>query len=350
MNIHEKYIKRCIELAQNGLGTTYPNPMVGSVVVHNNKIIGEGWHRKAGEPHAEVNAINSVRNEALLKDAVIYVSLEPCSHYGKTPPCSDLIIAKGIKKVVIGTMDPFAKVAGRGIKKLLDAGCEVKVGVLEDECLELNKRFFTFHKKQRPYIILKWAQTTDCFIAPIMQENIRPVWITNKYSGQMVHKWRSEEDAILVGTKTVLKDNPSLNIRKWTGKDPTRIIIDRTLKTPVDFSVLDGTQKTIVICDQENPEIDDITYEKIDFSDNISRQICEVLHKNDLQSVIIEGGSNILQQFIDSGLWDEARIFTGSSEFQKGVKAPKIKGKLVSETDIEGDRLKIYKNDQSDNI
>ncbi len=352
MNIHEKYIKRCIELAQNGLGTTYPNPMVGSVVVHNNKIIGEGWHRKAGEPHAEVNAINSVSNEALLKDAVIYVSLEPCSHYGKTPPCSDLIIAKGIKKVVIGTMDPFAKVAGRGIKKLLDAGCKVKVGVLEDECLELNKRFFTFHKKQRPYIILKWAQTTDCFIAPIIQDNNRPVWITNKYSGQMVHKWRSEEDAILVGTKTVLKDNPSLNIRKWTGNDPTRIIIDRTLKTPIDFSVLDGTQKTIVICDQseENPEIDKLTYEKIDFSDNISKQICEVLYKNDLQSLIIEGGSNILQQFIDSGLWDEARIFTGSSEFQKGVKAPTIKGKLVSETEIKGDRLKIYTNDQSDNI
>ena len=184
MNIHEKYIKRCIELAQNGLGTTYPNPMVGSVIVYNEMIIGEGWHRKAGEPHAEVNAINSVKDESLLKKATIYVSLEPCSHFGKTPPCSDLIIAKGIKKVVIGTMDPFAKVAGRGIKKLMDAGCEVKIGKLEDQCQDLNKRFFTFHKKQRPYIILKWAQTQDGYIAPEKKDEKRPVWITNKYSGR----------------------------------------------------------------------------------------------------------------------------------------------------------------------
>ena len=251
MNIHEKYIKRCIELAQNGLGTTYPNPMVGSVIVHKNKIIGEGWHKKSGEAHAEVNAINSVKDESLLKDATIYVSLEPCSHFGKTPPCSDLIIAKEIKRVVIGTMDPFAKVAGRGIKKLMDAGCEVKVGILEDECLELNKSFFTFLKKQRPYIILKWAQTEDGFIAPENREGKRPVWITNKYSGQLVHKWRSEEAAILVGTNTVLKDNPSLNVRKWTGKSPIRIVIDRELKTPDEFPILDGTQKTIMLCENK---------------------------------------------------------------------------------------------------
>ncbi len=347
MNIHEKYIKRCIELAQNGLGTTYPNPMVGSVIVHNNKIIGEGWHRKAGEPHAEVNAINSVKNEELLKHSEIYVSLEPCSHYGKTPPCSDLIIARGIKTVIIGTMDPFAKVAGRGIKKLLDAGCKVKVGVLEKDCLELNKRFFTFHKKHRPYIILKWAQTKDGFIAPEKRNDKRPVWITNKYSGQMVHKWRSEEAAILVGTNTVLQDNPSLNVRKWTGHDPVRIIIDKELKTPNDFSILDGNQKTIVICKSKpkNPEVGGLSYEQIDFSDNISKQLCEVLYNQGLQSVIIEGGSHTLQQFIDAGLWDEARIFTGSSEFKKGVGAPGIQGKLVSEVNIEEDRLKIYKND-----
>ena len=352
MNIHEKYIKRCIELAQNGLGTTYPNPLVGSVIVHNNSIIGEGWHQKAGEAHAEVNAINSVKDEKLLKKASIYVSLEPCSHFGKTPPCSDLIIAKGIKNVIIGTMDPFAKVAGRGIKKLMDAGCQVKVGVLENECLELNKRFFTFHKKQRPYIILKWAQTADGFIAPVSKEKNRPVWITNKYSGQLVHKWRSEETSILVGTNTALKDNPSLNVRKWTGNDPVRILIDKDLKIPADFSLLNEKQKTIVICQNkpENSGNENLVYEEISFSENISAQVCEVLYKHELQSVIIEGGRMTLQQFIDSGYWDEARIFTGRSEFKTGTTAPELIGKLVSEIEIEGDQLKIYKNDQDDNI
>ncbi|SDR68067.1 bifunctional diaminohydroxyphosphoribosylaminopyrimidine deaminase/5-amino-6-(5-phosphoribosylamino)uracil reductase RibD [Christiangramia echinicola] len=352
MNIHEKYIKRCIELAQNGLGNTYPNPMVGSVIVHRGKIIGEGWHQKAGEAHAEVNAINSVLDEELLKRSTIYVSLEPCSHFGKTPPCSDLIIAKGIKKVVIGTMDPFAKVAGRGIKKLLDAGCEVNVGVLEEKCLALNQRFFTYYKKQRPYIILKWAQTRDGFIAPELKDGNRPVWITNKYSGQLVHKWRGEEASILVGTNTVLKDNPSLNVRKWTGDDPVRIIIDKDLKTPEDFSVLNGKIKTIIICEKKpkSSRYENLIFEKIQFSDNISKEICAVLYKYEVQSVIIEGGSRTLQQFIDARLWDEARIFTGKAEFQAGIKAPNISGKLISETEISGDNLKIYKNDQGDNI
>ncbi|CAL65613.1 bifunctional diaminohydroxyphosphoribosylaminopyrimidine deaminase/5-amino-6-(5-phosphoribosylamino)uracil reductase RibD [Christiangramia forsetii] len=347
MNIHEKYIKRCIELAQNGLGTTYPNPMVGSVIVYKNKIIGEGWHKKAGEPHAEVNAINSVKDQSLLKHAIIYVSLEPCSHFGKTPPCSDLIIAKGIKKVIIGTMDPFAKVAGRGIKKLMDAGCEVNVGILEEECLELNKRFFTFQKKQRPYIILKWAQTQDGFIAPEKKDKKRPVWITNKYSGQLVHKWRSEETAILVGTNTVIEDNPSLNVRKWTGSNPVRIIIDQNLKISKDHSVLDEKQKTVVLCKKKTTGSEDgnIIFEEIEFSENISQEICDVLHKYDLQSVIIEGGSNTLQQFIKAGLWDEARVLTGSSYFQSGVKAPEISGIPVAEKNISGDLLKIYKND-----
>ncbi|MDX1761423.1 MAG: bifunctional diaminohydroxyphosphoribosylaminopyrimidine deaminase/5-amino-6-(5-phosphoribosylamino)uracil reductase RibD [Christiangramia sp.] len=352
MNIHEKYIKRCIELAQNGLGNTYPNPLVGSVIVHNDLIIGEGWHRKAGEAHAEVNAINSVSNKKLLKEATIYVSLEPCSHFGKTPPCSDLIIANGIRKVVIGTMDPFAKVAGRGIKKLMDAGCKVKVGILEEECLELNKRFFIFHKKQRPYIILKWTQTQDGFIAPEKRDEKRPVWITNKYSGQLVHKWRSEEPGILVGTKTVLDDNPSLNVRKWTGNNPVRIIIDSQLKTPEDFSVLNGKQKTIVLCNElpENSKQENLIFEKIEFSGNICKQICEVLYKHEIQSVIVEGGKHTLQQFIDSSLWDEARVFTGNSEFKNGLKAPEISGKLTSKKDIAGDTLKIYKNDQDHNI
>lgn len=347
MNIHEKYINRCIQLAQNGLGTTYPNPMVGSVIVYENKIIGEGWHRKAGEPHAEVNAINSVKDESLLKKATIYVSLEPCSHFGKTPPCSDLIIDKEIKKVVIGTMDPFAKVAGRGIKKLMQADCEVKVGILEKECLELNKRFFTFHKKQRPYIILKWAQTENGFIAPKHKDVKRPIWITNKYSGEMVHKWRSEEAAILVGTNTALQDNPSLNVRKWTGNDPLRIVIDKELKIPENYSILDGSIKTIILHDKAT-EIKDqknLVFEKIRFSENLSEQICKVLYKHELQSVIIEGGTNTIQQFIDSGLWDEARVFTGNLNLEDGIAAPEIKGKLVEKKDISGDELKIYRND-----
>lgn len=349
MNIHEKYIKRCIELAFHGLGTTYPNPMVGSVIVHDGKIIGEGWHRKAGEAHAEVNAINSVKDEKLLKESVIYVSLEPCSHFGKTPPCSDLIIEKGIRRVVIGTMDPFAKVAGRGIKKLMDAGCEVNVGVLEEECLELNKRFFTFHQKKRPYIILKWAQTRDGFIAPEKRDEKRPVWITNQYSGVLVHKWRTEEQAILVGTNTVKADNPKLNARKWEGNSPVRIIIDRELKTSEKASVLDNSQKTIVLCAKkpESNQSENVIFEEISFSENIAKEICNVLYENDIQSVIIEGGTYTLQQFLDSGLWDEARVFTGNSEFRSGIKAPELisGGKLQEERQIESDNLKIYRND-----
>ncbi|SDR98680.1 bifunctional diaminohydroxyphosphoribosylaminopyrimidine deaminase/5-amino-6-(5-phosphoribosylamino)uracil reductase RibD [Gramella sp. MAR_2010_147] len=347
MNIHEKYIKRCIELALNGLGTTYPNPMVGSVIVHNEKIIGEGWHKKAGEAHAEVNAINSVKDESLLKHATIYVSLEPCSHFGKTPPCSDLIIDKGIKKVVIGTMDPFAKVAGRGIKKLMDAGCEVKLGVLEDQCKDLNKRFFTFHKERRPYIILKWAQTTDGYIAPEKRDEKRPVWITNKYSGQLVHKWRSEEAAILVGTNTALQDNPSLNVRKWTGNNPTRIVIDKDLKIPKEYSVLDERLKTIILCSKTPMASgnENLIFEELDFSKNIASRICDILYQHELQSVIIEGGSNTLQQFINAGLWDEARVFTGKSQFKKGIKSPEFSGKIISDKDISGDNLKIYRND-----
>ncbi|MBZ9630639.1 bifunctional diaminohydroxyphosphoribosylaminopyrimidine deaminase/5-amino-6-(5-phosphoribosylamino)uracil reductase RibD [Salegentibacter sp. LM13S] len=348
MNIHEKYIKRCIELAKNGLGTTYPNPLVGSVIVHKDRIIGEGWHQKAGAPHAEVNAVNSVKDESLLKKSTIYVSLEPCSHFGKTPPCSDLIIAKGIKKVVIGCVDPFAEVAGRGIKKLMEAGCEVQVGILEKKCQDLNKRFFRFHQKKRPYIILKWAQTADGFIAPEIQKKREPVWITNQYSKQLVHKWRSEEQAILVGTNTAIADNPKLNTRLWNGKNPVRVVIDKELKIPQDSALFDGSIKTIVLT-EEQPEKtskgDNLVFKKLDFQQNLPEQICEVLYRHNLQSVIIEGGTKTLQTFIDADFWDEARIFTGISEFYKGVKAPEFSGKILSETTLERDNLKIYKND-----
>ena len=336
--------------------------MVGSVVVHNNKIIGEGWHQKAGEAHAEVNAINAVEDQNLLKDATIYVSLEPCSHFGKTPPCSDLIIAKGIKKVVIGTVDPFSEVSGRGIKKLLEAGCEVLVGILEKECQKLNKRFFTFHLKKRPYIILKWAQSEDGFIAPVIQnpEERKPVWITNKYSSQLVHKWRSEEQAIMVGTNTAVADNPKLNTRTWTGNSPVRVVIDQHLRVPEDSALFDKSIKSIVICGEKAFQEKksgtkiiphkNLLFETADFNNDLANQICKILHTYELHSVIVEGGSKTLQTFIDEDLWDEARVFSGEVQFQKGVKAPEFSGKLISEEKITSDTLKIYRNDKDHTI
>lgn len=350
MKIHEKYIKRCIELAQNGLGRTYPNPMVGSVLVHNERIIGEGWHRKAGEPHAEVNAINSVRNRELLKKATIYVSLEPCSHYGKTPPCSNLIINSGIKDVVIGTVDPFSEVAGKGIKKLMDGGCRVHVGVLEEECRDVIIRFTTFHLKNRPYIILKWAESSDGFLSPERdQAERKPIWISNRYSKQLVHKWRAEEQAILVGTKTAIADNPKLNTRLWKGPDPVRVVLDRKLRIPEDSVLFDGTAKTIVISgektEKEQQNRQNLIFEKADFDKDLASEVCRVLYKHEIQSVIIEGGRQTLQTFIDAGLWDEVRRVIGTVSFKNGIKAPDFSGRQVLERNIEGDQLKIYKND-----
>ncbi|MCZ4320216.1 bifunctional diaminohydroxyphosphoribosylaminopyrimidine deaminase/5-amino-6-(5-phosphoribosylamino)uracil reductase RibD [Aequorivita viscosa] len=349
MKIHEKYITRCIQLAKNGLGTTYPNPLVGSVIVHKNEIIGEGWHYKAGQPHAEVNAISSVSNPKVLKKATIYVSLEPCSHFGKTPPCANLIIETGIKKVVLGSLDPNPQVAGRGIKRLMEAGCQVIVGVLENECNQLNKRFFTFYQKKRPYIFLKWAQTVDGFIAPKSEtrNETKPVWITNEFSRQLVHKMRAEEQAILVGTNTVLQDNPSLTVRDWTGENPTRIVIDKELKIAQDFSVFDASSKTIVFTEKEGKTSENITFEKIDFSEEIPKQICEALFRSNIQSIIIEGGAKTLKTFIDANLWDEAFVFYGNNTFIEGVKAPVFKGEMISEKNIKDDTFRNFKNPNS---
>lgn len=357
MKIHEKYIKRCIELAKNGLGTTYPNPLVGSVIVFEDKIIGEGWHRKSGEPHAEVNAINSVKDKSLLKKATIYVSLEPCSHFGKTPPCCDLIIKNKITNVVIGTVDSNVKVAGNGIKKLLEAGVHVTAGILEEECFDLNKRFFTFHEKKRPYVILKWAESQDGFIAPetifpnpeksVNHQNKKrePVWITNIYSRQLVHKWRSEEQAILVGTKTVIEDNPKLNVRDWTGNNPTRIVIDRNNHISTESHIFDSSVKTIVISEEPfYDEKENICFEKINFEKNIAKQIIQFLYQNEIQSVIIEGGRQTLQTFIDGDLWDEARIFVGNIEFGAGITAPILRKKTHKKYRIINDSLLIIKN------
>ncbi|MEL1241738.1 bifunctional diaminohydroxyphosphoribosylaminopyrimidine deaminase/5-amino-6-(5-phosphoribosylamino)uracil reductase RibD [Flavobacterium flavipallidum] len=345
MNTDEKYLARCIELAQNGLGTTYPNPMVGSVIVYEGKIIGEGWHKKAGEPHAEVNAVNSVKDKSLLKKATIYVSLEPCSHFGKTPPCCDLIIQNKIPNVVIGTVDPNEKVAGRGIKKLIEAGINVRVGVLEEKCNELNKRFFTFHQKQRPYIILKWAESQDGFIAPEERTEQKPVWISNSYSRQLVHKWRSEEQAILVGTRTAIDDNPKLDVRDWGGKSPIRIVLDRNNRIPKTNHLLDKQIPTIVFC-QSNSHTNEenLIFEVIDFDQHIAPQITQILHQHQIQSVIIEGGRQTLQTFIDVNLWDEARIFKGKTNLKKGTKAPVIQPKANQKQFILEDELLILKN------
>lgn len=344
VKIKEIYINRCIELAKNGLGTTYPNPMVGSVIVYDGKIIGEGWHRKAGEPHAEVNAINSVKDQSLLAKATIYVSLEPCSHFGKTPPCCDLIIQHKIPNVVIGTVDPNSKVAGTGIKRLIENGCRVTVGILEKECTELNKRFFTFHNKKRPYIILKWAESKDGFIAPLTKEKQEPVWISNTFSRQLTHKWRSEEQAILVGTQTVLDDNPKLDARDWTGNNPIRIVLDRTGKITTDYFVKDKKIKTIVITAQENlTSSENLIYESIIFDKQLTRKIIDILYRYGIQSVIVEGGKQTLETFIADNLWDEARVFIGNIFLKEGVKAPLLNG-ISKVTDIKGDELKLFLN------
>lgn len=348
MTSNEKYMSRCIQLAQNGLGRTYPNPMVGSVIVYNDSIIGEGWHQKAGEPHAEVHAVKSVKDKSLLKKATIYVSLEPCSHYGKTPPCSNLIIESGIKRVVIGTVDPFSEVSGKGIKKLMDAGCEVIVGVRERECRELNQRFFTFHLQKRPYIILKWAASDDGFLSPVPQTGKRKsVWITNRYSKQLVHKWRAEEEAIMVGTNTAVRDNPKLDTRLWRGEHPVRVVLDRKLRIPLDSHLFDDSIKTLIITENNCPERTsrNIIFEAIDFNKDLPSQVCEVLWRHEIQSVIIEGGRQTLQTFIDSEKWDEARLFTGTVHFGDGTRAPQFSGKLITEAKIASDTLKIYKND-----
>ncbi len=340
-------MKRCIQIAKNALGIARPNPMVGCVITHNQIIIGEGYTSAYGGNHAEVNAIASVKDKSLLKKATLYVTLEPCSHFGKTPPCSDLIIKHQIPNVVIGTIDTHSKVAGKGIEKLRNAGCNVTISVLENKCKEHHKRFFTFHNKKRPYIILKWAQTSDGFIAPEKTTKRAPVWITNIYSRQLVHKWRAEEQAILVGNKTVTADNPKLTIRNWSGSNPIRILIDLSNRIPKDSAILDKTVKTIVITSEKEQSKSNNTliYEAISSLENLVHQICDILYRHEIQSVIIEGGSYTIQSFIDANLWDEARVFIGTNNFKKGVKAPVLNGKPISGEKIMEDTLRIYQND-----
>lgn len=342
----EKFMLRCIQIAKNGFGSTAPNPMVGAVIVHNDRIIGEGFTSAYGGPHAEVNAINSVKDTLLLKSATLYVTLEPCSHYGQTPPCADLIIKNGIPTIIIGLKDPNVKVAGQGIKKLEKAGRSVQVGILKEVCAEHHKRFLTYHTKKRPYIILKWAETADGFMAPTQthrSETREPFWITNERSRQLVHKWRSEEQGILVGTTTVLTDNPQLNLRAWKGRIPTRIILDRNLSITKDYHVLDGTQHTIIcteVIDQTTHPKNNM-YRLLDFSENVPEQLCKILFEEQLQSVIIEGGFHTLSSFIQKRLWDEARIFVGDTSFGEGLQAPTIQGSITDILQISNNQLTL---------
>jgi diaminohydroxyphosphoribosylaminopyrimidine deaminase/5-amino-6-(5-phosphoribosylamino)uracil reductase len=336
----EKYMQRAIQLAQHGVGHVSPNPMVGCVIVHQDEIIGEGWHRKYGEAHAEVNTINSVKDQSRLKESTLYVTLEPCAHFGKTPPCADLLAEEQIKRVVIATTDPNPKVAGKGINKLKTAGIEVDIGILEQKARELNRRFFTAFIKKRPYIILKWAQTKDGFIA---RKDFSSKWISNEYSRQLVHKWRAEEDAILIGSNTAVHDDPSLNVRDWHGKDPLRIVIDRHLKLPQPLKLFNDGRKTICYNYLKSEQAGALTYYKAGET-RFLQYILEDLGKRGIQSVIVEGGAAVINALVKKNFWDEARIFISKNTFKKGIAAPKLQGNLVSETFVADNELLIFSN------
>lgn len=333
-------MKRCLELAKKGFPAAMPNPSVGAVIVCEGKIIGEGFTAAYGGPHAEVNAIRSVKDKSLLSKSTIYVSLEPCSHFGKTPPCCDLIIEHKIPNVIVGATDPNPKVAGAGIRKIMAAGSTVTSGILESECIEMNRRFFTFHNLKRPYVVLKWAQSKDGFIAPQNKNEQKPHWISNLYSRQLTHKWRSEEQAILVGTKTVIDDNPKLDVRDWTGPNPVKIVLDPRGRISKESYIFGDSSETIVL-----------SADTIDYSQNVAKQVLQFLFENQIQSVLIEGGRQTLQTFIDADLWDEARVFIGPTHLNDGLEAPTLNAQASSRKRIFDDELLIFKHyDQHDYI
>lgn len=335
MTIDEKYMYRCLQLALNGKGFTHPNPMVGAVVVHNDKIIGEGYHRKYGYAHAEVNAINNVKDKSLLKSSTIYVSLEPCSHYGKTPPCSELIIKHQIPRVVIACLDPYPAVSGRGVKMLEDKGIVVTVGILEKEAKDLNKEFFTVQTQDRPYIYLKWAQSADGFIDKKRDDNNNyPIQISNDFTKMIVHKIRSEVSAIMVGTNTAIKDNPSLSTRLWYGNNPIRIVIDRKGKISENYNLLKNPIKTYIFTEQnyENRNNHYQEFITIDFDSQLLYNILFFLKNKKINSILVEGGSLLLQSFIDLNLWDEIDVEISDICFKNGVKAPYVtNGRVINE-------------------
>jgi diaminohydroxyphosphoribosylaminopyrimidine deaminase / 5-amino-6-(5-phosphoribosylamino)uracil reductase len=338
---------RCLQLAKLGAGNVAPNPMVGAVLVYNGRIIGEGYHHQYGEAHAEVNCIASVNEDEkrLISTSTMYVSLEPCAHYGKTPPCADLIIKNNIKKVVIGCTDPFKEVNGKGIEKLQAAGIEVIQNVLENDCRELNKRFFTFHTQHRPYVILKWAQTLNGKIA---SESSDRLFITNELTNRLVHKWRSEEAAILVGTNTALMDDPELTTRLWAGNNPVRLVVDMDLSLSRSLKIFNRKARTIVFNNLIHEEREDLLFYQVTEDVNLIHQIVNGLHKLKIQSVIVEGGARMLQSFIDEQLWDEARIITNKELIiEKGLDAPKLFSfSKIDEQKIFNDQIDFFKYEQ----
>ena len=334
---------RCIELAQKGAGYVAPNPMVGAVLVHEERIIGEGYHRQYGQAHAEVNCINSVEidDQDKISQAVLYVSLEPCAHFGKTPPCADLIIANKIPGVVIGSRDPFKEVAGKGIEKLKTAGIAVTSGILEKDCQVLNKRFFTFHTKHRPYIILKWAQTADKKIAG---DKASRIYISNEQTNRLVHRWRSEEASILVGTNTALSDDPELTTRYWHGPSPIRLVVDMDLSLPSSLKIFSGKQRTIIFNTIKHEDNDHVSYYQVTDDVSLVHQIVNALYQMKIQSVMVEGGARLLQSFINDNMWDEARIITNMQlAIGNGLAAPELElNGTKSEFAIQNDSIKIY--------
>jgi diaminohydroxyphosphoribosylaminopyrimidine deaminase/5-amino-6-(5-phosphoribosylamino)uracil reductase len=340
----EKFMSRAVELAKLGMGQVAPNPMVGCVIVHDGLIIGEGYHRKYGEAHAEVNAIRSVKNPQLLRQSTMYVTLEPCSHFGKTPPCADLVVEMKIPKVVVGSFDPNEKVSGRGIQKLREAGCEVVTGILEEECIRMNRRFMTVHQKRRPYIILKWAQTEDGFIDRAREEAEfgKPTWITNDLSRIAVHKMRSDEAAILVGTKTALKDNPSLTVREWSGNHPLRMVLDRRGILPKTCALLDQSTETLVFTEMEMESKPNLEYVRINFGTDMLNEINSILSQRGIQSLLVEGGKSLLESYMRENLWDEARVYIGNARFGSGIKAPETAWILDREEPLDDSLMRIY--------
>jgi diaminohydroxyphosphoribosylaminopyrimidine deaminase/5-amino-6-(5-phosphoribosylamino)uracil reductase len=347
LSIHDKYIYRCIQLAKLGSGTVAPNPMVGAVLVYKDRIIGEGWHQVYGKAHAEVNCIKEAIQHGhshLFSESVMYVSLEPCAHHGKTPPCCDLIIKNKIPKVVIGCRDPFEEVNGKGIEKLKQHGVSVEVAdrLIRYECEQLNKRFFTFHIKKRPFVVLKWAQTEDGFIAASL--NNGRLLISNEYSNRLVHKWRSEEAGILVGTNTALADDPELTTRWWTGKSPVRLVVDMDLKLPASLRMFDQRSGTIIFNAARQEEKGNLLYYKLKKSDSIIPQILDALYQLNIQSIMVEGGAKLLQSFIDEQAWDEIRILTNEKkQIGAGLQAPKLENAvLVNEERLYSDTIELY--------
>ncbi|SHM34237.1 diaminohydroxyphosphoribosylaminopyrimidine deaminase [Cyclobacterium lianum] len=330
----EAFMQRAIDLASLGAAWVSPNPMVGCVIVHNNTIIGEGYHERYGEAHAEPNAIKSVKDQRLLQEATLYVTLEPCAHQGKTPPCADLIVKHQLKRVVIGAMDSNPLVAGKGLSRIRKSGIEVTTGVLEDKIRWQNRRFFTRIEKNRPYILLKWAQTTDGFIA---RTNFDSKWISSVLSRQLVHRWRTEEDAIMVGTHTAHHDNPQLNARDWYGKDPIRVVVDRHLRLSPGLNLFDGSQQTLVYNHKRDGITGKTQWIKVDDSFHLKSLLADLQQKG-VQSLLVEGGAALLESFIRQGLWDEARVFTGTGSFGLGIPAPRMpvipQGRMVIDTDI----------------